>query len=33
MAVYEHVISLYEQGYSQTEIAAQLHISRKRVRE
>jgi transposase len=33
MAVYEHVISLYEQGYSQTEIAAQLHLSRKRVRE
>ncbi|GAC1637183.1 MAG: ISL3 family transposase [Ktedonobacteraceae bacterium] len=33
MAIYEHVISLYEQRYSQTEIAAQLHMSRKRVRE
>jgi hypothetical protein len=33
MAVYEHVISLYEQGCCQTEIAAQLHLSRKRVRE
>jgi hypothetical protein len=33
MAVYEHVISLYEQGCSQTEIAAQLHMSCKRVRE
>ena len=29
---YEHVIALYEQGSSQTEIAAQLHMSRKRVR-
>ena len=33
MALYEHAISLYEQGDSQTEIAAQLHMSRKRVRE
>lgn len=33
MAVYEHVILLYEQGRSQTEIAAQLHMSRKRIRE
>jgi transposase len=33
MAVYEHAISLYEQGASQTEIATQLHLSRKRVRE
>ncbi len=33
MAVYEHVISFYEQGCSQTEIAAQLHLSRKRVRQ
>jgi hypothetical protein len=33
MAIYEHVISLYEQGCCQTEIAAQLHLSRKRVRE
>ena len=33
MAVYEHVISLYEQGCNQTEIAAQLHMSRKKIRE
>lgn len=33
MAVYDHIISLYEQGGSQTEIAAQLHVSRKRIRE
>src|SRR5436305_28983 len=33
MAVYEHVILLYEQGCSPTEIAAQLRMSRKRVRE
>jgi hypothetical protein len=33
MAVYKHVISLYEQGYSPTEIAAQLRMSRKRARE
>lgn len=33
MAIYKHVISLYGQGCSQTEIAAQLHLSRKRVRE
>ena len=33
MAFYEHAISLYEQGASQTEIATQLHLSRKRVRE
>lgn len=33
MAIYEHVISLYEQGCCQTEIATQLHLSRKRVRE
>jgi transposase len=32
MAIYEHVIALYEQGSSQTEIAAQLHMSRKSVR-
>lgn len=32
MAVYEPVISLYEQGRSQTEIAAQWHMSRKRIR-
>jgi hypothetical protein len=33
MAIYEHVLLLYEQGSNQTEIAAQLHMSRKRVRE
>ena len=32
MAIYEHVISLSEQGCSQTEIAAQLCMSRKRIR-
>lgn len=33
MAVYEQVISLHEQGYNQTEIAEQLRMSRKKVRQ
>jgi transposase len=33
MAIYEHVISLTEQGYNQTEIAEQLRMSRKKVRQ
>lgn len=33
MTVYEHVKSLAEQGYSQTEIAEQLLMSRKKVRQ
>jgi transposase len=33
MAIYEHVISLTEQGYNQTEIAEQVRMSRKKVRQ
>jgi transposase len=33
MAVYEHVLALDAQGYNQTEIADQLRMSRKRVRQ
>ncbi len=33
MAIYEQVISLTEQGYNQTEIAEQLRMSRKKVRQ
>lgn len=33
MAVYEHVLTLDAQGYNQTEIAEQLRMSRKRVKQ
>jgi hypothetical protein len=33
MAIYEHVISRTEQGYKQTEIAQQVRMSRKKVRQ
>src|SRR5215472_13577788 len=33
MTVYERVISLSEQGYNQADIATQLRISRKKVRQ
>jgi transposase len=33
MTVYERVISLSEQGYNQSDIAAQLRMSRKKVRQ
>jgi len=33
MAVYEHILALYEQGYNQTEISEQLQMSRKTVRQ
>ena len=33
MAVYEHVLALDTQGYNQTEIAQQLRMSRKKVRQ
>ena len=33
MAVYEHILALHALGYNQTEIADQLQISRKTVRQ